>query len=396
MGSCLVLYFSGILNCIKSACGTFPMQDPAQLKSYLPTKKFLIVFIILVLAGAGAFFYNQKAGSGEGGERNVAGAAKKTDILERLTIDTDMDGLKDWEELLTGADPNKKDTDGDGTEDGEEARAGRNPTVKGPSDFLSEEQKEESLAKEEEAGAEIERVFQTMFVAEIASRKGQGFPGKTASSTLSSIAEKEVAVYSNKVVRTNTYTISNIHTSEETSREAIRAYGNEAGSVVQKNSPVGVGAAPVLLIIYKALSTNSDELLAELDPYIAFYDAVISDLLLVSVPKPTVIIHLNLLNGLSGFHDFLRSMRGIFQDPFAAAAGLKRLSEVLGILGASLNEMNDLFVKNNITFEAGDPGAIFLPLNELQRNELTNIYKSAGIPVDAKLDGKMPPVILRP
>lgn len=53
-------------------------------------------------------------------------------------IDTDNDGLKDWEELLWATDANKKDTDGDGTPDGEEVKDGRDPLKKGPNDFLSQ------------------------------------------------------------------------------------------------------------------------------------------------------------------------------------------------------------------------------------------------------------------
>lgn len=46
-----------------------------------------------------------------------------------LTVDTDGDGLPDYEELEVGTDPNRSDTDGDGIPDSWEVRQGLNPLV---------------------------------------------------------------------------------------------------------------------------------------------------------------------------------------------------------------------------------------------------------------------------
>jgi len=53
-------------------------------------------------------------------------------------VDTDKDGLKDWEELLWGTDSKNPDSDGDRTPDGEEIKLKRDPTKKGPDDYLSD------------------------------------------------------------------------------------------------------------------------------------------------------------------------------------------------------------------------------------------------------------------
>lgn len=54
-----------------------------------------------------------------------------SDSTDSTSMDSDNDGLMDWEESLRGTDPNNPDTDGDGRTDDEEARSGRNPLEKG-------------------------------------------------------------------------------------------------------------------------------------------------------------------------------------------------------------------------------------------------------------------------
>lgn len=65
----------------------------------------------------------------------------KSETNEIALIDTDEDGLPDWQETITGTNINNKDTDSDGTSDGAELKLGRNPTVRSPGDedasFLS-------------------------------------------------------------------------------------------------------------------------------------------------------------------------------------------------------------------------------------------------------------------
>jgi len=52
-------------------------------------------------------------------------------------VDTDGDGLRDWEEEVWGTDPNNVDSDGDGLNDGQEVRDDRDPAKNG-SDRLTD------------------------------------------------------------------------------------------------------------------------------------------------------------------------------------------------------------------------------------------------------------------
>jgi hypothetical protein len=49
------------------------------------------------------------------------------DELDECAVDTDGDGVPDWEEVELGTDPDQADSDGDGLDDGEEAELGTDP-----------------------------------------------------------------------------------------------------------------------------------------------------------------------------------------------------------------------------------------------------------------------------
>lgn len=103
---------------------------------YLPSKKFvsrLIVVVAIVLAGylivgRGDTVKNKKADNENGVSALSPGESRPN--LTAINIDTDKDGLKDWEESLWKTDSTKVDTDMDGFADKEEIDGGYNPTDK--------------------------------------------------------------------------------------------------------------------------------------------------------------------------------------------------------------------------------------------------------------------------
>ncbi|MCH7529851.1 hypothetical protein IIB50_01915 [Patescibacteria group bacterium] len=61
--------------------------------------------------------------------QETEGVASIPNTVPQTTLDSDDDGLKDWEEVLWGTDPFNPDTDNDGTDDGVEIAVDRNPLV---------------------------------------------------------------------------------------------------------------------------------------------------------------------------------------------------------------------------------------------------------------------------
>jgi len=111
---------------------------------YLPSKKFLISLGIAVLIVLVAILINYSGEKSYKAENNLSPVTSLSSALaDANNIDTDGDGLPDWQEVLYGTDPKKADTDGDGTNDGDEIKAGRDPlkantapTGQTPNDYI--------------------------------------------------------------------------------------------------------------------------------------------------------------------------------------------------------------------------------------------------------------------
>ena len=95
----------------------------------------LILFIGIFVGGF--LFIKTKAGSANIGDqvKYLLGKEKSVATQDK-NLDSDNDGLPDWQEAIYKTDPKKPDTDGDGYLDGEEVASGYDPTKKAPNDAL--------------------------------------------------------------------------------------------------------------------------------------------------------------------------------------------------------------------------------------------------------------------
>lgn len=99
----------------------------------------LLVAILVLLFGIaiGSYFVLKgQVGSGDISQQ-INYLLNKVGPGSEKNLDSDNDGLKDWEEKVYGADPKNPDTDSDGYLDGEEVMAGYDPTKKSPNDELA-------------------------------------------------------------------------------------------------------------------------------------------------------------------------------------------------------------------------------------------------------------------
>lgn len=96
-------------------------------------KSNLIILPVAIIFAVGLILFIGAYAKKDAFSQFTLWGAKETTISSQ-TIDSDNDGLKDWEENLYKTDPWNPDTDGDGYLDGEEINSRHNPLVKGPND----------------------------------------------------------------------------------------------------------------------------------------------------------------------------------------------------------------------------------------------------------------------
>ncbi|MES2223998.1 MAG: hypothetical protein V4469_03665 [Patescibacteria group bacterium] len=110
-----------------------------------PSKKIIVLIVcalvIISLAVYSKIHTNSKTitvqSSTEQEQYTDIQYSNETDAEKNISaLDTDGDGLPDWQEIITNTDPHNTDTDGDGTPDGKELDLGRDPTIAGPNDKL--------------------------------------------------------------------------------------------------------------------------------------------------------------------------------------------------------------------------------------------------------------------
>lgn len=104
-------------------------------------KLSILVAVLILFAGfliGGFLIIKAKVGSANISEQfnYLIGNQNQPPKTESKDVDSDNDGLPDWQEKIYNTDPKNPDTDGDGYLDGEEVASGYDPLVKAPNDAL--------------------------------------------------------------------------------------------------------------------------------------------------------------------------------------------------------------------------------------------------------------------
>jgi len=240
----------------------------------------------------------------------VTQAREKTD-----EVDTDGDGLFDWQEVLIGTDPSNFDTDTDGAPDGAEIKAGRDPRIKGPNDknanistIVGGANSVNSTNVEE--GTLTDQMSKDFFAQYLLLKKGgkKVTPEQAAQIAQNTLASSDYGYTSGAV-----YTRKNIRVGSKTSKELIQAYSNSITQILINRAIEDKGTT--LDIISHAVKNQNQAELKKLDPIIASYKGVMSDLVNMEIPSDAVDVHLNFLNSYSNLLSTVESMRVLFTDP---------------------------------------------------------------------------------
>ncbi len=254
-------------------------------------RNVILIFIAILLVG-GAFVFaeyrNQKTP-----ETYVANEISVMNDKLDSGIDTDGDGLKDWEEILVGSDP-------------------RDAKSKGDISSKASEIKDAGDKKEPLTSTEL---LSRDFFARYMELRKMGISGDKQSQE-DAMNQSVISVIG--TMQAKSYSISNIIIDSDTSTNAIKSYGDKVNTILNKYA---VKSRNEGIIAKDAVDKQDMKILNELDPIIASYKNMLNELLKTKVPNTISQLHLDLINSLSGLIFVAESFKKIEKDPVAGIQG---------------------------------------------------------------------------
>ena len=265
---------------------------------------------------------------------------------ETLTVDSDNDGLQDWEEALWKTDPKNPDTDGDGTLDGNEVNLNRNPLKTGPDDKNPSSPSFENLNKNEGGFAQDNTLtgsYARKFLTDYLTLKNQ--KGTLSESDKESLITSLVGdISAVPTEAADVYSVSDVAVSSDNSEEVVEKYSNEVKRIFIDESFVPENELVVFERLVDGVASGSidDEDINKLNIAADVYaKAAIGMTKLTMVPSNAAQSHADIINGLKNTGLAIKDMVKLPSDPIKAIAGMKIYQqEVQRIYDAGQNLQN--------------------------------------------------------
>lgn len=262
-------------------------------------------------------------------------------------MDSDNDGLRDWEEELYHTDPLNPDTDGDGYLDGEEVNSGHNPLVKAPGDKLSFYPL--PLGKQYNVTEKIfnDEALHELFTSYLSQKaeylqnhpeitNPQEFLDFTKDSTIEEIVKRSLSQSYASLIGENSENVSEIpeifdikisdeqiKISEDNSKEAIKLYLSKVTDWL--NSDIFFFQEKSLQAVTEALQNND---FSKIDKLIQVNDSWINTTKEITVPSSWKEIHKEGLRIIILTRNIFISIRDIKNDPLKAYYAVYELDPI--------------------------------------------------------------------
>mgnify|MGYP001564509174 CR=1 FL=1 len=295
-------------------------------------KNIVFIFAAILLVGGSFAFAEYRNKQAE----NIYKAPEIVSSIDRTAqdVDTDSDGMKDWEEVLVGTDP-------------------KDPKSKQSSAVSASPVKDVTkIAEKLEPIDIVSRDFfaRYMELRQLGLSADQGSQQDLIEKTVDGIKFNEA----------KSYLASEIKVRADISKDSIKKYGNDVAAVFKKYA---IQSRNEGVIAKDALQKNDPKILEELDPVIVSYRNIVNALLQVESPQITSSMHLDLVNGMNSALFVSQSFRKSDVDPIA---GLQAASQYLSTGYKVLDAMKGIksyLIYLGIFYDASEPGTLFIPLN---------------------------------
>lgn len=157
------------------------------------------------------------------------------------------------------------------------------------------------------------------------------------------------------------YTESDIKISTDNGQEAWRHYGNQV-AIIANAYPLPEGTPNELDTLHQAFLRNDPSSLAKLEPSIAAYDAMVKDMLALSVPSSLTKEHLSLINVYVALHNDLKAFRQAYEDSLPAVLRFRRYPADAGALYTAISNLYVKLDESGIQWSDTDEASKFIEI----------------------------------
>lgn len=320
-----------------------------------PSKQLRPILIACVIALVGIIFAYYYAGPAPK-KVEVKGLAVIPNTAQQkiLSLDTDNDNLKDWEETVWNTDSKNPDTDGDGTKDGDEIHGGRNPTVKAPNDSLKDSAYSSFPVNASSASSTSNtaegRLGKVLFAEYMRYKQA----GQEITPEIQADIVSRTLLSGNSAANISTqYTQKNIIVVPDTTA-AYFDYGNAVGQIFISNS-TGSNETE-LSVLENALATGNPDDLEKISGMIEIYKKIITALLKVKTPQTLSALHIRMINDYNTVISADEGMRSVLTNPLAGFQGLQNYIQTATDLGTTLSAIRSKISEQGIEYTSTQSG----------------------------------------
>ncbi|HAS81001.1 MAG: hypothetical protein UR25_C0003G0166 [Candidatus Nomurabacteria bacterium GW2011_GWE1_32_28] len=281
---------------------------------YLPSKKFILITVGIVILGIIVFIVFFMSSSGENflTENKKSSAKLKVEnqtISELIQNDTDGDGIADWEEALWGTDKNTKITFGDMTD----------------ATYIENKKKELNIEQKtsinETKLTETEKFARQFFTSYNAMRSSGEVDKDTIDSFSNALGQK--IIDPNLIDRYSEIDIKINEKDDTTSREE---YYINIKKIFKKYQTEGIGRE--LSIVSNGLASsktsNDGDKYNELSTIAISYQNFAKEVIKTNVPKSLKYYHLQIANSSNNTGISVSNMEKIADDTIIGLSGLSQ------------------------------------------------------------------------
>jgi len=270
----------------------------------------------------------------KGNQQNGLVYDSNTTVTDLINIDTDRDGVPDWQERLFGTDPTKKETT-PGIPDSVAIGKLRAAQTTGTDTGTDTSNQDNSNL------TETDKFSRDLFATVSATtQNGQSMDASTIDNISSSLADK----IQNPAVR-KVFLLSDIKITKDNSVGAVQKYKN--GLVkIYTNNPTKNNVADVIKEFVGDGTNPNEEALQKLDPVIKQLEEIINERVKLQVPDQLAPQHLDVINALERVVENLADIKLYSTDPVVTIGAMSVYGNNTASLQLSLDVLANTLKRN--------------------------------------------------